>query len=65
MDDLKIKAFENSLEELCNKAGIPKRVEYFILIDVARRVLSASELEIQLSLQNMAQKKKEAEHVNE
>ena len=66
MDELKIKAFENSLEQLCNGADVPKRVQFYILNEFARRTLAASELECQLALQNVQNSaKKEAKHVDE
>lgn len=66
MDNLKIKAFENSIEKLCNGADVPKRVQYYILNEFAHRLFEASELEAQLALHNAQQAgAKEAKHVDE
>jgi hypothetical protein len=60
MDNLKIKAFENSLEQLCNGADLPKRAQFYVLNEFARRLLEASELECQLALRDA--QKKEVNH---
>lgn len=56
MDELRIKAFENLIIEHCNKTPISNRVKYYVLKDIAQKLLDASELDVQLALRDMPQK---------
>lgn len=43
MDEIKIKAFENSILELCNGVDIPWKIKYYILKDISEKALELSE----------------------
>lgn len=55
MDELKIKAFENLIIENCNKTPIPNRVKYYVLKDIAQKLLDASELDVRIALSQIPQ----------
>lgn len=50
MDDIKIKAFEQKIIELCNGIPISNRVKYYVLKDIADKLLEASERDIAVAV---------------
>lgn len=43
MEDVKIKAFEQMIVDVCNKTPICNRVKYYVLKEIADKLLEASE----------------------
>ena len=61
MEDLSIVAFEQKIVDICNKVPISKRTMYYVLKDVANKLLEASDRECQISMAINDYEKKKAE----
>ena len=57
MDEIRIKAFENSVIDLCNGAAISNRVKYYVLKDIAEKLLDASEKDYQVQVATLDMQK--------
>lgn len=64
MDDVKISAFEKLIIETCNKIPISNRVKYYVLKDIAEKLLQASntDIAIQTSLIPREEQQDNEEH---
>lgn len=63
MDDLTIFTFEKQLIELINKTPLPNRAKWYVVKDVADKLLKASENDIQKQINSVP--KQEGEKANE
>ena len=59
MDDLQIKAFEQKIVDICNGIKISNRAKYYVLRDIADKLLEASERDIAISLAILEKEKKQ------
>ena len=59
MDDLQIKAFEQKIVDTCNGIQISNRAKYYVLRDIADKLLEASERDIAISLAILDKEKKQ------
>lgn len=51
MEDIKIKAFEQKIVEVCNSINtLSNRTKYYVLKDIADKLLEASERDIAVAL---------------
>ncbi len=64
MEDVKIKAFEKLIIDTCNDTPVSNRTKYYVLKDVAEKLLVASEKDIAVTLA-IAEKQKEGKAKDE
>lgn len=51
MEDIKIKAFEQKIVDVCNEVcGLNNRAKYYVLKDIAGKLLEASERDIAVAM---------------
>lgn len=59
MEEIKIKGFENTILDLCNKTPMPWRTKYYVLKDLAQKCLEASEKDCQMALAEIEKQKEQ------
>lgn len=57
MEDMKIKAFEKLIVDSCNNTPISNREKYYVLKDIADKLLEVSERDIAIQMAILDQQK--------
>lgn len=61
MDDIKIRAFEAKIVEICNGVPISNRMKYYVLKDISEKLLEASERDVAVTTALLNKQKEEKE----
>lgn len=65
MNELLLFTFEKQIVDLCNGVAIPNRAKYYILKDIADRLLKVSDTDVKKCLEEIEKSKEKGETVNE